>query len=77
MADMAETAAISMTPGQYAARLLTLAAKASKARSPSELGYCCFDNFERFLAKDATDWEKGLLQEIRGAVASANEATPS
>ena len=50
MAKMAESAASSMTPRQYAARLLALAAKASAARSESDLGYYCFDNLERFLA---------------------------
>jgi hypothetical protein len=67
MAKMAVNAASSMTPRQYAARLLALAASTSAARSESDLGYYCFDNLERLLA-EPTDWEKALLQEIRNAV---------
>jgi hypothetical protein len=67
MAKMAEDAAISMTPRQYAARLVALAAKTSMTRSPSDLGYYCFDNLARDL-KDPSLWEKELWQEIRNAV---------
>ena len=66
-AKMAESAASSMTPKQYAARLLAVAARTEAERSPSDLGYYCFDNLACGLT-DPTDWEKTLLQEIRGAV---------
>ena len=66
-AKMAESAGSSMTPKEYAARLLALAAKTEAERSETDLGYYCFDNLARGLTHP-TDWEKTLLQEIRGAV---------
>src|SRR5690242_19478013 len=67
---MAESAASSMTPKDYAARLLALAAKTSAARSETDLVYYCFDNLARGL-ENPTDWEKALLREIRAGVSQA------
>ena len=68
MAEMAESAAATMTPGQYACKNDGACSKdLSMTRSPSDLGYYCFDYLARDL-KDTSDWEKALLQEIRGAV---------
>ncbi|MBR0870833.1 hypothetical protein JQ633_10730 [Bradyrhizobium tropiciagri] len=66
MAKMAETAASLMTPKQYAAHLMQLAAATSAARSRAEYGYYCFDNLARFL-KEPSPWETELLQELRAA----------